>query len=201
MISDKDLRDAARAYEKAIIETLQEPEDDSAQFSPAFERKMKKLIFRVDHPVMYWLSRLLPVLLLLGLLAGCLLLNRCQTEEPPAPDAGPVVYRPTWLPEGCDLERETFYEDEAMMIYRTANDTEAVFMYSVNPLEEPGPGTGKAVSVDGWPGVLYLGQSKGDLNDLFWRYEDRGVSFWFSAPFQEEDMLRVAESVEAQEAK
>ena len=70
MISDKDLRDAARAYEKAAVEALLEPEDGT--FTPAFERKMKKLIFRVDHPVLYWMSRLLPVLLLgaAGILAA-----------------------------------------------------------------------------------------------------------------------------------
>lgn len=198
MISDKDLRDAARAYEKAAVEALSKPEDDPARFSPAFERKMKKLIFRVDHPVRYWLRRLLPILLL-ALIAACLLLRQCRTAEFLIREPGVIVYRPTWLPEGCELEREDIYDREAMLIYRTADGTEAVFLYTFDSdkAERPAPNTGKTVSVDGQPGVLFLGQSKGRLNDLFW--QDRGVFFWLSAPFPEEEMLRVAESVEPQE--
>lgn len=197
MISDKDLRDAARAYEKAAVEALLEPEDGT--FTPAFERKMKKLIFRVDHPVLYWMSRLLPVLLLA---VCCLLLYRFGSTGSPAPEAGAVVYRPTWLPQGWELDRETVYDTEAMLIYRGADGAEAVFLYSTDgaPAEEPVPGTGKAVRVKEWPGLLRLGQSKGALNDLFWTDGGWEVSFWLSAPFREEDMLRVAESVEAQAA-
>ena len=63
MISDKELQEASRRYEKALLAGLPEPEECPAVFSPAFERKMKKLIFRVDHPVRFWMRLLLPVLL------------------------------------------------------------------------------------------------------------------------------------------
>ena len=76
MISDKELQEAARRYEKALLAGLPEPEECPAVFSPAFERKMKKLIFRVDHPVRFWMRLLLPVLVVLcggiGFLAGFL---------------------------------------------------------------------------------------------------------------------------------
>lgn len=219
MISDQDLRDAARAYENAVLETLPEPEDCSAEFSPAFERNMKKLVFRVDHPVLFWLTRLLPVLLLAGAAAAVfLMLNSGAEPEPvPVPSAPPapspavevveppetIVYRPTWLPEGCEPTRETLYGTEGMIVYTTADGTEAVFMYATegDPSEGAGLDGGKAVQVGDFPALLYLGQSKGSLNDLFWSDGETGASFWISAPFPEEDMIRMAESVEAHKAE
>ena len=232
MISDKELREAARRYEKALLRTLPEPEDCEAVFSPGFERKMKKLIFRTDHPIRYWLLWLLGILLALlaaGSVAAAMLLPAKQAGEPPVPperpapaataelgsppvgsqepgsspagsqEPGPaaqtIVYRPTWLPEGCEWDREALYENEGMIVYRTPGGTEAVFYYDLTGAEMGAEG--REVSVGDGTGMLLLGQNKEELNELFWSDEKAGVSFWLSAPFEEEDMIRVAESVTA----
>ena len=49
MISEERLRLAAQEAGRAIAASLPEPEDCQAEFSPSFERKMKKLIWRADH--------------------------------------------------------------------------------------------------------------------------------------------------------
>lgn len=219
MISDKDLRDAARACEKAILETLPEPKDCPANFSPQFEKKMKKLVFRTDHPVLYWLSRILPVLLLLGAVAAALLASRqtppgpvpipppssapAETTAPPSAPPDRVVYRPTWLPDGCTLSREALYDGEGMLTYAAPGGTDAVFLYATQdrPWTDGDLEQGEAVSVGDGAGVLRLGQSKGALNDLFWTDEAAGASFWISAPFPEEELIKMAESVEAQTAQ
>ena len=226
MISDKELREAARRYEKARLRALPEPEDCEATFSPDFERKMKKLIFRTDHPVRYWLPWLLGLLLALlaaGLVAAAMLPAKqvvyvkeppAHTEtgapaaptEPPSPPVesqGPestaraIVYRPTWLPEGCEWDREALYENEGMIVYRTPGGTEAVFLYDLTGADMGAEG--KEVAVGDGTGRLLLGENKEELNELFWFDEEVGVSFWLSAPFEEEDMIRVAESVKAEE--
>lgn len=225
MISDKELREAARRYEKALLDTLPEPEDCEAAFSPGFERKMKKLVFRTDHPIRYWLRRLLGILLALlaaGSVAAAILSAKqvCVKEppvytetdapaaptEPPSPSAGSqepeptariIVYRPTWLPEGCEWDRETLYENEGMIVYRTPGGTEAVFLYDLTGAEWEAEG--REVPVGDGVGMLLLGQNKEELNELFWSDDEDGVSFWLSAPFEEEDMIRVAESVKAEE--
>ena len=227
MISDNELREAARQYEKALLAALPEPEDCTAVFSPGFERKMKKLIFRTDHPVRFWLFRLIWPLLAL-LTAGAVttvMLPAKQAGLPPAhpeteaptapaelssPSAGPavqtaepepaaqaIVYRPTWLPEGCGWNREALYDNEGMIVYRTTGGTEAVFHYDLTGAEMEAEG--KEVPVGDGTGTLLLGRNKKELNELFWSDETTGVSFWLSAPFAEEDMIRVAESVEAAE--
>ncbi|MCI8941874.1 MAG: DUF4367 domain-containing protein [Oscillospiraceae bacterium] len=199
MISDKELQEASRRYEKALLAGLPEPEECPAVFSPAFERKMKKLIFRVDHPVRFWMRLLLPVLLA-AVLAMLLPKEPVPPPEPPAlverePAPEPpetIVYRPTWLPEGCAWAREALYGSEGMIVYQTPGGDEAVFFYDLNGREEDHEG--EAVRVGDGAGTLLLGRSKGELNELFWSGE--GVSFWLTAPFTGEDLIRVAESVE-----
>ena len=199
MISDKELQEASRRYEKALLAGLPEPEECPAVFSPAFERKMKKLIFRGDHPVRFWMRLLLPVLLA-AVLAMLLPKEPVPPPEPPAlverePAPEPpetIVYRPTWLPEGCAWAREALYGSEGMIVYQTPGGDEAVFFYDLNGREEDHEG--EAVRVGDGAGTLLLGRSKGELNELFWSGE--GVSFWLTAPFTGEDLIRVAESVE-----
>ena len=41
MISDKELHDAARKVEEAVLASLPEPEECKETFSPKFERRMK----------------------------------------------------------------------------------------------------------------------------------------------------------------
>ena len=218
MISDKELQEAARRYEKALLAGLPEPEECPAVFSPAFERKMKKLIFRVDHPVRFWMRLLLPVLLAAAIAAAVLAMllpkesvpppeppaaletvpapeapvEREPAPEPPAEEPETIVYRPTWLPEGCAWAREALYGSEGMIVYQTPGGDEAVFFYDLNGREEDHEG--EAVRVGDGAGTLLLGRSKGELNELFWSGE--GVSFWLTAPFTGEDLVRVAESVE-----
>lgn len=211
MISDKELQEAARECEKAMLASMPEPADCPAAFSPGFERRMKKLIFRVDHPVRFWLLRLLPVLLAAGIAAALLLPKKAEplppsgppapmeqepaptpAPEPPAEEPETVVYRPTWLPEGCQWDRENFYDSEGMIVYQTPGGAEAVFFYDLSGEAEDHEG--EAVPVGDGTGTLLLGQAKGELNELFWSEEE--VSFWLTAPFTGEELVRVAESVE-----
>ena len=101
-------------------------EDEALTFSPAFERKMKKLIRRADHPVWYRIAQAAACLLLAALLSGCTVLAvspearaafagwvrevyetwfvyRYTGEEQPTSEN--TVYAPTWVPEGYE---ETF---------------------------------------------------------------------------------------------
>ena len=58
--------DAARQEYGDLI--VQLPEHD---FSPAFEKKMQKLIRRANHPIRYRVAQAVACLLLAALLSGC----------------------------------------------------------------------------------------------------------------------------------
>ena len=70
------LLDAARQEYAALV--AEAPEHS---FSPAFERKMKKLIRRTDHPVRHRLAQAVACLLLAALLSGCSLLAFSPTAR------------------------------------------------------------------------------------------------------------------------
>lgn len=70
MISEERLREAARQAEKNLLASLPEPEDCEATFSPEFERKMKKLVRRTDHPIRYWAQKAVACILLTILIGG-----------------------------------------------------------------------------------------------------------------------------------
>lgn len=74
MISDAALKEAANAINQSMLEALPKPEECTHIFSAAFERKMRKLIRRANHPIVYKvLSRAACVLIVLALSAGLFL--------------------------------------------------------------------------------------------------------------------------------
>ena len=107
----------SQEYGDAINEL---PEHD---FSPAFEKKMQKLIRRADHPIRYRVAQAVACLLLAALLSGCTALAispearaafagwvrevyetwfvyRYTGEEQPTLED--TVYLPAWVPEGYE---------------------------------------------------------------------------------------------------
>lgn len=102
-------------------------EDEALTFSSAFERKMKRLIRRADHPIRYRIAQIAACLLLAALLSGCTVLAvspearaafvgwvrevsegwfvyHYTGEDQTAPEN--VVYCPTWVPDGYELITE-----------------------------------------------------------------------------------------------
>ena len=96
-------------------------EDEALTFSSTFERKMKKLIHRADHPIRYRIAQVVTCLLLVALLSGCTVVAvspearaafvgwvretyetwfvyRYTGEEQLPPEN--TVYAPTWVPDG-----------------------------------------------------------------------------------------------------
>lgn len=53
MISDEMLKEAAKDVNMALFGSLPDPEENEHIFSKRFEKKMKKLIRKTDHPVRY----------------------------------------------------------------------------------------------------------------------------------------------------
>lgn len=78
MISEERLSAAAKACGYHILSYLPEPSECKAAFSPRFERKMKKLFFKINHPIQYWMQRSIVVLLLIAFLVAmiCIPLRR-----------------------------------------------------------------------------------------------------------------------------
>lgn len=75
MITDEMLKEAAGELENAMLAQMPDPKECQHDFSPRFERKMKKLIYRANHPITASLGfRIAAVILAILLLGGSVLL-------------------------------------------------------------------------------------------------------------------------------
>lgn len=221
MISDKRLREAAQKAEESFLASLPEPEDCEATFSPEFERKMKKLIRRTEHPIRYRLMKAVACFLLVVLVGGGSVLT--FSMEARAAFVGwirevyetwfvyrynddvektsvDVVYRPTWLPDGY---RETFvpevygqvyilYEDDLGSIISFAYSNDSSTLTGLLPEDSPDP---LEVLVGNCSADFYLDQSDEINNLLVWTNSSNNYIFWISANLPKDDMIKIAESV------
>ena len=130
MISDAALKEAAFAVNQAMLDALPKPEECTHIFSPAFERRMRKLIRRTKHPIVYkTLTRAACALLVLVLSASLFLTFNTEARaavvdwikekvedfyhyfapgkdsdlEPEPEAATPGEYCLGWIPEGYTL--------------------------------------------------------------------------------------------------
>ena len=100
MISEERLRTAARAVSQAMIDSLPEPEDCHHDFSPEFERKMKKLLRRSRHWGLYQgLKRAACFFLVLLLSSGAFLTVNAEARE--------IVFG--WVSEKFEDAQRYFY--------------------------------------------------------------------------------------------
>jgi len=116
----------------------------------------------------------------------------------------PVEYRLTWVPEGYELymQNETF-SHLVSFVYKTPEgnmlsltyqpDLEGAKMYLI-PDED---GTEKQASVKGNPADLYLAEPGGSNSELVWQDPEAGAIFIIDASLPGEDILKMAESIEA----
>ena len=71
MISEERLKEAARRCEEHMLNCLPDPSECEATFSPRFEQKMKRLFFKINQPLLFWISGIIAPLFLILLLAVC----------------------------------------------------------------------------------------------------------------------------------
>ena len=194
--------------------------EEELTFSPAFEKKMKKLIRRARHPIRHRAAQAAACLLLAALLSGCTVLAvspearaafvgwtrevyqtwflyRYTGEKRPASED--TVYFPAWVPEGYE---ETVSPQTGTFV-RTQYENSAKELLTVSYVK--GTET-SSLSVE-WAGAVvrqtFVGRLPADLylnpdggpNILVWTDTDRNAVFWITAPLTERELTRIAESI------
>ena len=196
-------------------------EDEALTFSSAFERKMKKLIRRADHPIRYRIAQAAASLLLVALLSGCTVL--AVSPEARAAfvgwikefqqkwysyqyigerDAVPkdTIYCPTWLPKGYQEIKAPELGDFVYALYENENGSRLAFTYQVG-LEELTFRVEWEKAQIQHPFVadvqadLFL-NTAGGANAIVWTDEAKGAVFLIAAQLDGKDLVRVAESVQ-----
>lgn len=225
MITDAMLKEAAHELETALIGALPDPKECYHEFSAEFERKMKKVIYRANHPFIskFW-QRAAAVVLAILLLGGSVLVispdaraafvgwikeiyESCYHYFVPAPaqeevpEEIPTAYHPGWLPEGYTLLDSFEIDNGTTMIYVDTQGKILQFSYYINP--------------DNALADLFVEQDthiykevkiNGQLADLYISIDgnhsngivwsnSRGVLFCISADLEEDNLTSIAENV------
>ena len=210
--------DAARQEYGALMAEMPEH-----TFLPAFERKMRRLLRRANHPLRRRIIQTAACLLLAAFLSGCAVL----TVSPGAraafmgwikelrqewfsyryageADSSPrnTVYYPAWLPEGY---REVVAPEPGTFVrglYQNESGALLSFAYQV--------GLEKTVFHVEWENTniqpVTVSRTQADFyqtpdgtNVLVWMDEARGIVFWLAAQLTEEELVQTAESLRESE--
>ena len=175
MISEERLRTAARAVSQAMIDSLPEPEDCHHDFSPEFERKMKKLLRRSRHWGLYQgMKRAACFFLVLLLSGGAFLTVNAEARG--------IVFG--WVSERVEDAQRYFF---------AGNSTEgaANIHYTLPTVPEGYEEWGSYDEGNGWS-TLYC---KEDLFLEFGYYMEPPEEVTMSLYFTTDDMERTALSV------
>ena len=195
--------------------------DETLTFSPAFERKMKKIIRRANHPIRYRVAQAAACILLAALLSGCAVLAispearsafvgwirevnetwfvyRFEGESNDV--TSETQYRPTWLPEGYSQSLVRESEDVVNVLYASDAGPMVIFAYSNSAsslnLIPQGEIEFFQVMVNDTPADFYLDNDTTEANCLVWESPENDLIYWITANLPMDDLIRIAESVQ-----
>jgi hypothetical protein len=205
-------------------ELMKEPPEHS--FTPAFEKKMKKLLRRAKHPAWHKFAQAAASLLLVIFLTGCAVL--AVSPEAREVFAGWVRevyenyfvytyqgtdegetdqrhYCPTWVPDGWQMTRCEDTGPLMAVTYKNGKggllglvcfkDTSAAAAAAIDTSHADE----QDIQVNGMDTHIYVDRYENGNNILIWTDEEEGLFFVLTGPLSNEEMVRIAESVEAVE--
>lgn len=216
-ITDEMLQEAAAKVSMAMLDTLPKPEDCEHNFSPQFQRKMRKLLYTnkkrtvLRHAVAAILVVLFGSFSWLGVdveaRAAFFSWIRTQYENTfvyhfsgPDINTNLLSYSLGWLPEGY-VEVSRVQEDTIILyVYGGPDDGMIFFRYSpmsdgiidavtTNGIEP------EAVVINGMAGDFYLSDVASETNELIWFDQDANIAFSLSSFFDKTVMMRMAQNV------
>lgn len=227
MISDAALKEAAFAVEQAMLDALPKPEEFDHVFSPRFERKMRKLIRKTNHPIAYKaLSRAACALLVLVLSASLLLTFHPKARaavvdwikekvedfyhyfapekesEPEAGAATPGDYCLGWIPEGYTLLFSNTTDGKSEAYINDAGQIlqfQCVYKSFGSLIVGGGEYTEKQVVVRNLQAELQLAKDRNNSNTIILYVDNGDILLHISAYLEEADLIKMAESVFIQE--
>ena len=221
MISDDALREAAFAVDQAMLEALPDTEEYTHTYSPAFEKKMCRLVRRANHPVFYkTMYRAACVLLVLMLSAGLVLTFHTEAratvvewikenvenyflftssgeKEDTAVSEGYCI---GWIPDGYTLLFSALSGDNKMEGYVNDAGQVLVFQYiyrtsNSSLLLGGGEYEEKYIVTDKLEATVRLSKNSNDSSNIVWYAGNGEILLHVSGYLEEGDLIKIAESV------
>ena len=213
---------AARSCEiyVAYLERGYDPENQH-EFSLQFEKKIKKLKRKADHPVFYHTTKRIASIVLAILISGGVWLAVdiearaaffgwikevyesyfvYRFEDDAVSNINPSSYRPTWLPSGYT----EFYVDETENTVAIVYADEEGRMLKLNYIQNPNETDWfvkteqveiESATINGKPAELFISKDSETANAIIWTSDDN-TAFYLYAFLSKADLIKVAESVQ-----
>lgn len=222
-MTDEMIKAAVIEANQVILEQLPSPKQCQHEFSKGFQKKMKRLIFKRKHPVLSAAMRTAAGIATAILVGGGLLLTfnaEVRAEflswikesseglvmylpaEGNEESDRKVRYRLPEIPEGYEVYEIESTEDGETFVYENEQGQFLMFFYFYN-FSETALGLYTEgyecinVSVGELKGEMYLTDDKNKGNAIVWKNEN--VIFSLDAFLDAEELLKMAESIEAYE--
>lgn len=224
MTEHKEIKAAAAALRQAMLATLPEPEDCPADFTPAFEERIKALQKTHARKTArrQTFRRLVAAVLAVVIALSALVLSNPQARAavfswvrkvfgyrttyvlPEEEPLGLPVYVPQWLPEGFEVVFSNEMEHSKITAYFNPDQGYGGFSFAyevatgearVTADTSGGDYTQEIVSVNGMYGELFVEKNGAAGNMLIWIDEPRQVILSFQGFLSPQDMLHIAQSV------
>ncbi len=226
MIDEEKLQIAAKEAAEAILQSLPAKKDIAYTPSSSFVRRMKKLIFRTKHPILYQSARGAACLLALVLSGSVLLFGissdvraavlgwfkqlkgdthfEYDFEGDNAVDMSGVRYEPGWVPEGFELVVQEVDDNGGMYVYSNGSEYVTQLLYII----ASNSGDAKMLMDGNDPNYeceyiqikdydAELYISKSDEHtDALIWIDENSTLFYFTGKLSKEEMVKVAENVQ-----
>lgn len=222
MISEEMLKKAAAEADQAIIDSLTAPADCKREFSPSFQRKMRRICRKANHPVIYQLPKYAACfVLVVALASGTWLTIDVEARVAffawvrekyeafveyrfigEAPQESEIVdYELAWLPEGFSFQKEQSLGNSTFLTYANDSGQRILFSYlqgdDATSLFMMADYTEvQSVQVGNAKADFYLASQETSPNGLVWVSENENVCFCITASLPKETILKLAESVQ-----
>lgn len=222
MISEERLRQAAIVAGKAYTDSIPAPESFHHSFSPAFERKMRRVLRRGNHPVAYRVLQRVAGLVLTIIVSGSIWLSvNAEAREvffrwvsewtegayhyfipgSESSEASSVKYSPPEIPDGYFL-LDSLQPEDGSGRYEYANEEGRVFRFTYDLSGDiefyllTNTGERHPIEVNGKSAWFYPAESDNNSNALIWVDEETGALLSVSGFFDEESLIQWAEGVQ-----
>lgn len=220
MITDEMMVQAATELAEAVNNSLPAPNECTHRFSATFERKIKHLVRKTNHPVLYrTVQAVMCIILALCISFGSLLALspearamvygwiRQQYEsfyeyffDGEASSYENAQYSPQWIPQGYTLassqeiiggERYIYSNNEGgSFLFSYMNASESSKLYAEGVEYEQCD-----VSINGHLGEIYISHDSDDSSLLVWTDSNTGTLFYLNALLDKDSMIFFAENV------
>lgn len=222
MISDQRMKVAAEGLFQAMLDSLPDEDQCAADFSPRFERKMKHLIHRAEHPVRYRVLQKVASITLVILIGFATILAVSPTARAAffgwvkeqyesftkyyfegSVQGNPTTckYELSELPEGF----VEFTRDEIpgkTTVYYANYDTNQIMFFVYSHREDDGDFflkssdySSNSVLVNTTTGIFYESNDSNQANALVWSDPNTNTWFCLSAFLDESNIIHIAEKI------